>query len=268
MWDISQGSLCTRQSLQADFQRLGIEAGSTILLHSSLSSLGFVVGGAETVVWALLDVIGSKGTLVVPTHSGDNSDPSQWRNPPVPEEWWSRIRGETPAYDPIITRPFTMGIIADTVRTWPGALRSGHPQTSFAAVGPNAEQVTACHAWDSALGEKSPLARLEELEAQILLLGVGYGKCTAFHLAEYRLKGPLVDNSFAAMTEDGRRWITVQERRVDGSDFDRLGRDYEATPLSRVRRGKIGDSESRLFHLGQAVKFAENWLPGRTPAGG
>ena len=71
-----RGPLCTRSSLAADFRSLGVNPGSILLVHSSLSSLGFVCGGAEAVVLALLDVLGEKGTLVVPTHSSDNSDPA------------------------------------------------------------------------------------------------------------------------------------------------------------------------------------------------
>src|SRR5690349_41643 len=80
-----------------------------------------------------------------------------WVAPPVPEEWWQTIRDTRPAYDPRTTRTERMGVLAETVRTWPGAVRSMHPQTSFGAIGAKAEFVTEGHALDSMLGENSPL---------------------------------------------------------------------------------------------------------------
>jgi len=77
----------TLDSLVSDLRALGLVAGDTVLVHSSLSAIGYVAGGAQAVVLALLEVIGTEGTLVVPTHSGDLSDPSRWENPPVPEAW-------------------------------------------------------------------------------------------------------------------------------------------------------------------------------------
>ncbi len=82
----------TRSSLARDLRSLGIKAGDLVLVHSSLSSLGWVAGGAPAVVLALRDVLGEGGTLVVPTQTGDNSDPKDWSRPPVPEAWWPLIR--------------------------------------------------------------------------------------------------------------------------------------------------------------------------------
>ena len=117
----------TTRSLAADLRALGLRGADVVLLHSSMKSPGFVVGGAQAVVQAVLDVLGPDGTLVVPTHTPDNTDPAGWQHPPVPEAWWPVIREQAPGFDPARTPSRWMGVIAETVRTWPGAVRSAHP---------------------------------------------------------------------------------------------------------------------------------------------
>ncbi|KAK3180077.1 hypothetical protein K4F52_008569 [Lecanicillium sp. MT-2017a] len=254
-----KGPLCTQSSLQTSLAALGIEPGDTILVHSSLNKLGFVCGGAEAVIQSLLSAIGPSGTLVVPTHTSENSDPKNWEAPPVPPEWWEVIRDNTPAFDPQTSRTRGMGAIPETARTWPGALRSDHPQTSFAAIGSNAEAITRGHALDSMMGEKSPLARLEEVGAKVLLLGVGYDSCTVLHLAEYRVPGtPRRANSFAANVDGKRQWVTVEDVKVESEDFEQLGADYEAQ--KSVAKGMVGGAECRLIPVREAVAFAQHWM--------
>lgn len=251
----------TRQSIAEDLLRLGLRQGDLVLLHSSLKSLGWVVGAAPTVVLALLDVLGPDGTLVVPTQTGDNSDPKDWSRPPVPEAWWPVIRAEMPAYDPAVTPCRGMGHIPETVRTWPGAHRSAHPQVSFAALGPLAEDLTANHPFDDGLGEESPLGLLYRLGAKVLLLGVDYQSATAIHLAEYRTGGmPRGTFGAAAMVEGERRWIAYGD--VDHLDSDELfpalGLAYErAQP---VALGMVGSAAARLLPMQGLVDFAVPWI--------
>lgn len=91
---IVDGGPHTRAGIARDLRQLGVTEGSTLIVHSSLSRLGWVASGAHAVVLALLDAVGPSGTLVMPTHSGGHSDPGEWRNPPVPEAWWPTISEE------------------------------------------------------------------------------------------------------------------------------------------------------------------------------
>lgn len=250
----------TRNSLSRDLTALGIASGDTVLVHSSLSALGWVCGGAQAVVQALLDALGTEGTLVVPTQTGDNTDPAQWRDPPVPEAWWPLIRAHTPGFDPRVTPSRSMGRIPEMVRTWPGAVRSPHPQTSFAALGPRARDLLEHHPVDCRLGEESPLAAMEKVGARVLLLGAGFDSCTAFHLAEYRIPRPRGEESgCAVLTPDGgREWTTFTDVRLDSEDFGRMGVDFEDT--GAVLSGPVGEATAKLFSLPASVAFATRWL--------
>jgi aminoglycoside 3-N-acetyltransferase len=250
----------TRASLTRQLRRLGLRRGHTVLLHSSLRSLGWVCGGARTVVLSVLDAIGPTGTLVVPAQTPENRDPSRWLDPPVPADWWPTIRRHLPAYDPATSSCLAMGRVAETVRTWPGAVRSPHPQTSFAAVGVRAAALMARHDLNSELGEASPLAALEEVGAYALLLGVGYDRCTAFHLAEYRLpwRTPR-DNACVMDTAAGRRWVPYRGVHLDMSGFAELGADFERRS-GGVSAGHVGRAVARLLPIPAAVRFAVTWL--------
>lgn len=232
-----------------------------MIVHSSLSRLGWVAGGARAVVDALLDVLGETGTLVMPTHSNDLSDPAQWRNPPVPESWWQVIRDEMPPFDPRLTPSRLMGAVVECFRHYPGVRRSSHPQLSFAAAGPNADSITAGHTLDHPLGEGSPLARLYDLDTHVLLLGVGYSNCTSLHLAEYRADYPgkeWTTQGAPVMVDGERRWVTFEDLEGDESDFELIGAAF--AHAGGERSGPVGHGEGRLVPVRALVDFAVRWM--------
>src|SRR5436305_5681484 len=93
----------TRDCLKTDFSNIGIKPGMTLIVHSSLKSIGWVCGREITVVDALMEVLTPEGTLVMPTHSSDYSDPSAWMSPPVPSGWVEIIKAEMPVFRPEVT---------------------------------------------------------------------------------------------------------------------------------------------------------------------
>ncbi|MDK2879324.1 MAG: aminoglycoside 3-N-acetyltransferase [Thermoanaerobacteraceae bacterium] len=251
--------LNTRQSIAEDLYKLGVDRGATVLVHSSLSALGWVCGGPVAVIQALMDVVTGEGTIMMPTHSGDYSDPGNWGNPPVPEEWWPVIKETMPAYEPEITPTRGMGKIPETFRNFPGVIRSSHPLLSFAAWGKNAKQLASNHSLNNALGENSPLARLYDLDGWVLLLGVGYDSNTSFHLAEYRAPGSKPFRGGAPVIENGQRvWKSYNDIEFDTDVFPQIGSGFEKQ--RSVRKGKVGLAPSRYFKQREAVDFAVEWL--------
>ena len=257
-------SLATIESLQAGFEALGIEKGMVLLVHSSLSAMGWVCGGAVAVIVALQEVLGETGTLVMPTHSTDLSDPGQWENPSVPESWWQIIRETMPAYDPDLTPTRSMGKIAETFRKQKDVLRSAHPQSSFCACGPQASSIINNHSLAYGMSENSPLARIYDLQGYVLLLGVGHSSNTSIHLAEYRATFPAkrIVQEGAPISQAGSRiWATFEDIDVDDSDFDRIGEDFLRSDAGKVvQQGKVGIANCQLMPQRAVVDFAVDWL--------
>ena len=250
----------TVASLKADLRALGVAPGMIVLVHSSLSAMGWVCGGPVAVILALQEALGPDGTLVMPTHTGDLTEPSRWEAPPVPESWWPVIRESMPAFDPDLTPTRSMGVIPETFRKQKGVLRSDHPHVSVGARGPRAQEITADHSLANGLGEDSPLGRLYDLRAHVLLLGVGHERNTSMHLAEYR-----ADYATKRTIEDGAPaaagWVAFSEFETDSSDFDRLGAAFLQSEAGHaVRRGRVGLADSQLMPQRDLVDFAVSWL--------
>ncbi len=256
----ASGTPRTRASLGKDLQAIGVQAGTVLMVHCSLSAMGWVSGGAVTVLEALLDVLGPEGTLVMPAHSNQLTDPANWVDPPAPVEWHPAIRDTLPAYDLLRTPTRGMGCVAELFRTWPGARRSAHPAYSVAALGRAAEQITALHPLDCPMGEASPLRTLYDLAAQILLIGVGYDTCTILHLAEHRALPEMpVAPEGAPMLKDGlRHWITYRMPEHDSDRFPALCAVLDSAPGTRL--AKVGNAAARLLSAREAVERAVEGL--------
>lgn len=258
-----------REQLAADLRVLGLRRGQDLLIHCSLSRIGWVDGGAATLLSAILEVAGPAATLVVPTETTWNSLSSNaFRADTEGLDAAERARyiARMPGFDPATTPSAGMGAFAEHVRTRPAAHRSGHPQTSFAAIGPQARACTAIHDLDCHLGDRSPIGWLYAADAAILLLGVEYSVCTAFHLAEYRLPGPARLRTYHCFTIQGVTRVAHEftDIYLDDSDFDLIGTELDSHAgrdgASGLRRGHVGMADCRLVPFRLAVDFACSWL--------
>ena len=249
----------TVDSLSHDLSSLGIQLGSTVMVHSSLGEIGWTVGGPVSVVRALLDALGPEGTLVMPAESPYLLDPSEWNDARVKAEWHETIRAALPVFDPHTT-PTTMGAIAEAFRTYPGTQRSNHPIVSVCANGPHASKITSEHSLELCEGRGTPFEELYNLNAQTLLLGVGFNRCTSLHYAESLVPKRRTTTHRYPMNVNGERvWIeTTDMANDDGFHFPVVGDQFAET--ASIRFGTVGQADSMLFSTRELVDFAESYF--------
>ncbi|OPZ83325.1 MAG: SPBc2 prophage-derived aminoglycoside N(3')-acetyltransferase-like protein YokD [bacterium ADurb.Bin429] len=232
----------TSADIAAGLRALGVREGGIMLAHSSLKRFGHVEGGAEAVIDGLLAAVGAAGTVMVPTITGTASHGPD--DPPVLD---------------VVNTPCWTGIIPETLRRRPGAIRSLHPTHSVAALGPQADFLTKDHfTCGSPCGSNSPYLRLAELDGVVVFLGTDLNCCTLLHgveeLADCRYHMQTAPSPGTIITTDGRelhgtfrlhQWGTPRRFPVLESRFLEWG---------IIRIGRVGDAEVRVLRAKPTVE--------------
>ena len=262
--------LVTRSQLLADLRALGVGVGDKLILHASVRAVGWLVGGPRVILNALFDLLTPRGTLLMlASWAGNPYGMESW--PPERRAAWL---AECPAFDPA-TSPANhreMSILAEYLRTWPGARRSDHPLASFVAVGAWAEWLTAHHPWQYGNGPDSPLGRLCAAGGKVLLLGPVLANITLLHHAEQlaRIPDKRIDRYAMPILRDGERvWVTVEEYdTTDGiadfgvdDTFAAIGQDYLGA--GRGAQGRVGAADAALLPANDLVRFGVAWMEAR-----
>jgi aminoglycoside 3-N-acetyltransferase len=242
-----------------DLQHLGITTGDHLMLHVSLKSMGWVIGAEVALLDAIINLIGKKGTLVMPAQTGNLGDPSQWENPPVPSAWVSKIKATMPAFDVNKTPTYHIGKVAELFRTWPGVVRSNHPHASFTGWGFEAKELMKTHDLDSAFGLNSPLHAMLKRPFKILFIGVDYDVCTALHYAEALQESPKKERKMMVVQDKNeRKIIEVMDLAYSTKYFKKIGQAFETS--YQVKKGLIGHAQARLVPMANLLEFATEWF--------
>lgn len=255
----------TREQLVEGFRDLPLDPKKDLIVHSALSKIGVVDGGAPTVIAALREFLDEEATLLMPAYPMESSMLETMRDPNPFDVTHSLSR---------------MGKITEVFRTQPGARRSAHPTHSVVALGPRAEEYVARHHESlSPCGEHSPFRLLAEREGRILCLGTGIGKVTSHHVIEdlvddYPLAVYLEDLlSKDVVLEDGstiRVPVRVHDPRLSPLRVDNhAGKEQEILAEMRrrgiVAEGKIGRATAYEFGAsGLNEMLRDLLLEGRT----
>jgi aminoglycoside 3-N-acetyltransferase len=260
----------TRARLAADLRALGVRKGGIAMVHTRMSALGWVIGGSEAVVRAVLDALGPDGTLMAYASWAEHVyHADDW-----PPEHRAAYLADPPVFD-LATGAVDpdYGRIPERVRTWPGARRSAHPEAGVVGVGPRAEWLTASHPDDDGYGAGSPFARLVEAGGQVLMLGAPLETVTLLHHAEASASIPgkhMATFTVRLASGEDRAYTDIDTSR-GAFDYERLGLEEdefaviarEALAAGIGVRGPVGEGESHLFPAAELVTFAVEWLEAR-----
>jgi aminoglycoside 3-N-acetyltransferase len=232
---MSEKTAVTLRQIVADLEHLGLRPGESVLVHSSLSSLGFVKGGADTVIEALLEVLGPQGTLLMPSFQQGSEH---------------ELLRRGCRFD-VRTSPSELGIISETFRRRPGVIRSLSPTHCTAGIGPRARDLLAEHqTCRVSVGHGSPYEKLVQMGGRILLLGVTHTVNTTLHLVENTHGAPTVcRETFDGVVIDmeGQSWTVPTHPHMPGlrRRYDRV--EEELIGASIQHNGNVGQGLSRLI---------------------
>ncbi len=232
------------------------------MLHASVKAVGAVMGGPNTLLQALLEALSPNGTLMM--YAG-------WEDiPDYLDELASEVQpvyyANHPPFDPAISRAVRENsILAEFLRTWPGAKRSLNPECSMVAVGVQAAYLTEDHPLNYGYGPGSPLEKLVNLKGKVLLLSPLLDNITLLHYAENRAKmrQKQVIHYCCPVIRDGKTvWLDIEDYETsehhDDYDFEQIARAYldeHPTP-----QHPVGAADSYLFDATTLVDFAIRWL--------
>ncbi|MDD2592418.1 MAG: AAC(3) family N-acetyltransferase [Erysipelotrichaceae bacterium] len=249
----------TKGELVTKLKELGVKDKMVLETHIALSSFGYVIGGAQAVVNALIETIGYEGTLVMPLQDANNCDPTIWETPAIDHELHQIVRDNTPAFDKKESDGVDMGVIVENFRRRDGAIVSNNPSLAYVARGKYAKLICDRHPLHFSLGEDSPISRLYDLDAYVLLIGVPFSKCTCLHLAEYRSGyRPIVIQGAAVEIKGKRIWKKYLDIDLNSTIFNEIGLAMENQV--DMKRLLINDAQLRLFSVKEAIDFAVDYL--------
>lgn len=237
------------EDLIEDFQGIGLRRGDSVILHSSLKSLGRTVNGAATVVDALLETIGPTGNLMVPTYT------------------YSLVIWNTEPYDHYTSRS-RVGAITEEVRARPYAIRSFHPSHSVVVLGPDAQELTSNHLHSTPIGIGSPLDRMRRHRAKILMLGTYQDTNSSLHLAEVMTGLPYTSIAFQDEADYETGWFFNEQRQIEYvqlHEFPGCSRGFRHIEWHFREQGvikdvKVGNAACQLLDLNWMCQAAQSIL--------
>lgn len=224
----------------ASLREVGVEPNTTLFVHSSLSSLGWVEGAEHTVIDALLQAVGAGGLLVLPTHT------------------WSTVNARQPVFHQSLT-PSIVGRVTESFRQRAGVWRSLHPTHSVAAVGPDAEAFVRGHElYSTPCSRPSPYGQLVDRAGKVLLIGVGLESFTLMHAFEEWAPVPWLFNRTEllwSITEANRVLSVPSRRHTNDPRWQR--RDFPALEpvlqeYGAIRYATVGKATLRLIDAKRA----------------
>lgn len=228
----------TGERITRSLRDMGVGEGDALIFHSSLSSLGYVVGGEEALIDAVLEAVGPEGTAMVPC-----------------------LTDITKPFHPSRS-PSTVGRVAETFRLRREAVRSRHPTHSVAAIGAAARYLTEGHERCASCDTGSPYEKLCRLEGWVLLIGVDQDRNTTLHTAETLIDVPYLHTIEVAVISDEGQMEMMRVEKYPMGHREFIGLDKRLREEGIVRVGRVGNAVLRLMPARELIEFGMHLLQG------
>lgn len=259
----------TRADLARDLAALGLRAGDMVMAHAGMRSVGPLLNGPDALIDAIRDLIGPAGTLMAYVGWDTRHDDFLDDDGRVLPEWRNRV----PGFDLDASRATRLnGALAEFLRTTPGAVRSGNPGMSMAAIGARANWLVADHPQDYGCGEGTPLAKLVEAGGRVLMVGAPHDTCTLMHLAEHRADIPgkrILRYEVPFAHDGGIRWRWAEEYDTSEPVLDSMPEDMFQQIVDAFLaagngvQGRVGTADTTLMDAAPLLDFGIKWIERR-----
>lgn len=247
--------VASKDDITAQLNQIGIQRGMLVLVDCDYTMLGHIIGGAQTLIDALMEQVGYDGTLVMPSFTPQYLDPACHGSERIMRENWELVRDHALPFDRKLTPPQTKDPLIHQFLRNEGVIRSYHPIYSFAAWGKYAKLICDKHPLHFGLSKDSPLGKLSDLNGYVFLAGCGYNACTMFQLARYNGNQLPIKILSAPIEQNNRMvWKDMLDLELDQGGFDVIGQVMEERKI--VKNMYINAARCRFFSAREAVNIA------------
>lgn len=247
--------IITKEDITQQLQNIGVQRGMLLLVDACSEKMGYISGGIQTFIDALMEAVGYEGTIVMPSFTPQFIDPACTGSKKIDRENWELLRDTALPFHKKLSPPETTDAMVHQFMRNEGVVRSYHPIYSFVAWGKYAKIICDKHPLHFGLSKESPLGKLSELNGFVLLAGCSFKACTIFQLARYSGEQLPIKIMTSPIEQNNQMiWKDMLDLEMDTSGFEVIGEVMEERKI--VKNMYINTSRCRFFSAREAVNIA------------
>lgn len=246
-----------KEEIMEILEDIGVFKGMILYVDANINNIPYTIGGIQTWISCLMEKVGFEGTIIMPSFTMQHLDPSTLKE--VSRDLYPRVRTSINPYDKKLSKVSEEGNFAEVFLKYESVYRSSHPVYSFAAWGKYAKMICEKHPLHFALSKQSPLGKIYELGAFVLLIGKTYSSCSALHLSRYMDKSALVKvNTAAIQMRTKMQWKAMLEVDLSNAEYQVIGELLEKNGV--VNTQDLRSGEVKLFSLREIIQLAGQYM--------
>ncbi len=231
--------------------KLGLKSNDKVMVHSSLSSFGYVVNGANDIIEALMEVV-HDGIIIMPGHFSVNSNVREWQNPPVPESWFEKVEQNIMPASKVV-EPVGVGRIPRVFGRYDGVAHTNHPFVALQVYGKHPKELIN-QPLNRPHSISGPFGYMYNHGIKLLMLGSNYDNLTFMHLASNILESYM--DMYSNIYQDGQVIRVKYEIENDEpEDFIKIGELFEIAYPKSIEIKQIGQAKCRLIEGKALIDF-------------